>query len=353
MKSTLTSAQTNQNVVGASVVSRDPISPPDNSGSPASCPASYSCPENDGCQYTGGDGRTFALKCNADYYGGDFANMNSDSLQSCNKACADNAQCVAASYVGGKGAGHCYLKGTNNGASGSDNVDGFAIDTRVPATSTISSSSSSTPVSTTSAIVSSASSTDSSSSVTSPSSASSSTPSPTPTPSSTTPTPTPTPTKPTGPQLLVNPSFEDGSGIAASPWTPNPTRNSASTAGRVASDMHSGQYSYKVSSSNGGYFTYWLEQPVTVVPGQAYDVSLWAKATSDMASCYVLTYLNSARPATPVLTPTGEYKQFTVTYPSSFFKQTAYTFTAVISCSGARAGGTVWLDDVTMTQVVQ
>lgn len=50
--------------------------------------------------------------------------MGSDSLQSCNKACADNAQCVAASYVGGKGTGHCYLKDKNNGASGSDSVNG-------------------------------------------------------------------------------------------------------------------------------------------------------------------------------------------------------------------------------------
>jgi hypothetical protein len=37
--------------------------------------------------------------------------------------CAANAECAAASFVGGKGAGHCYLKGTKSGASFNENVD--------------------------------------------------------------------------------------------------------------------------------------------------------------------------------------------------------------------------------------
>lgn len=51
-------------------------------------------------------------------------NMNAPSLQVCTETCANDPQCVAASYVGGKGAGHCYLKNSNNGANTNDNVDG-------------------------------------------------------------------------------------------------------------------------------------------------------------------------------------------------------------------------------------
>lgn len=50
--------------------------------------------------------------------------MYAASLQVCTQACKDNAQCVAASYVGGQGAGHCYLKNEINGATSNDNVDG-------------------------------------------------------------------------------------------------------------------------------------------------------------------------------------------------------------------------------------
>lgn len=50
--------------------------------------------------------------------------MYAASLQVCAQACADNTLCVAASYVGGSGAGHCYLKDKNNGANTNDNVDG-------------------------------------------------------------------------------------------------------------------------------------------------------------------------------------------------------------------------------------
>jgi hypothetical protein len=72
----------------------------------------------------GTNSRSFALTCGTDFYGGDFDNMNADSLEICTQACADNARCVAASFVGGKGAGHCYLKDGNNGAGVNNNVDG-------------------------------------------------------------------------------------------------------------------------------------------------------------------------------------------------------------------------------------
>ena len=50
--------------------------------------------------------------------------MYTQSYQICTQACADDKECVAASYTGGKEAGFCYLKGKNNGATTNDNVDG-------------------------------------------------------------------------------------------------------------------------------------------------------------------------------------------------------------------------------------
>lgn len=91
---------------------------------PQTCPASYTCPENDGCTFQSADSRTFALYCGTDFYGGDLNSMSAASLDDCNQACANNAQCVAASFVGGKGAGQCYLKNENDGAVANSNVDG-------------------------------------------------------------------------------------------------------------------------------------------------------------------------------------------------------------------------------------
>ncbi|KAI4649869.1 uncharacterized protein J4E79_009715 [Alternaria viburni] len=61
--------------------------------------------------------------CGVDFYGGDFANQYAANLQACTQACAGDAQCVAASFVGGKRDGTCYLKSTKNGGSSNDGVD--------------------------------------------------------------------------------------------------------------------------------------------------------------------------------------------------------------------------------------
>lgn len=63
--------------------------------------------------------------CGVDIYGGDLDNQWSETLQDCAGACAANEQCVAASFVGGKGTGRCYLKSTKNGANMNDSVDGM------------------------------------------------------------------------------------------------------------------------------------------------------------------------------------------------------------------------------------
>lgn len=53
--------------------------------------------------------------------------MYAASLASCTTACSNNAQCIAASFVGGSGAGQCYLKSKNNGKTVNGNVDGKLI----------------------------------------------------------------------------------------------------------------------------------------------------------------------------------------------------------------------------------
>ncbi|KAF3049948.1 hypothetical protein E8E11_000180 [Didymella keratinophila] len=180
----------------------------------------------------------------------------------------------------------------------------------------------------------------------------SSTPIPTPTPStSSTPSPSPTP-NPTGPQIIIDPSFEDGRGSAASPWIQNPSRYTASTAGRMNTDARTGIYSYQIPPVNGGTVVHWVEQTITAVVGQSYDVSLWAVITSDMGACYTLNYVNSARPATAVLTRSTSYQQFSVRYPGSFFTKASNTFTVVFQCNGARVGAKAFVDNVTMTQVI-
>lgn len=50
--------------------------------------------------------------------------MYAASLDDCSQVCANNAQCVTASFVGDKRVGHCYLKDKNNSTGTCDNVDG-------------------------------------------------------------------------------------------------------------------------------------------------------------------------------------------------------------------------------------
>jgi hypothetical protein len=111
----------------SSVAASSPIAASSSAPAPVStaCPASYTCPENNGCTIQGANSRTFILACDTDVYGGDFASMETQSLEACNQACLDNTQCVATAFVGGNGAGTCYLKGENNGASTNTNVDGM------------------------------------------------------------------------------------------------------------------------------------------------------------------------------------------------------------------------------------
>lgn len=70
------------------------------------------------------DSRSLTLACSTDYYGGDLGSQYAASLSACTQACAENTQCVAASFVGGDGGGQCYLKDVANSPNTNDNVDG-------------------------------------------------------------------------------------------------------------------------------------------------------------------------------------------------------------------------------------
>lgn len=113
------------NIDSADVISVTVTSRKTAVASAQTCPSSYSCPANNGCTFQGADSRPFTLSCGVDFNGGDRSNINVDSFESCTQACADSSWCVAASYVGGSGAGVCYLKDQLNAGVTNNNVDGM------------------------------------------------------------------------------------------------------------------------------------------------------------------------------------------------------------------------------------
>ncbi|KAH6644082.1 hypothetical protein C7974DRAFT_14111 [Boeremia exigua] len=124
LKSTLKPGLPNANVVGIIVTNRGASTTP--APTDSTCPASFTCPANNGCTYSDGS-RTFKLSCGTDFYGGDIGIQTAESLKACTVACAANAQCVAASFVGGSKPGPCYLKGTKNPGTISDNVNAVSV----------------------------------------------------------------------------------------------------------------------------------------------------------------------------------------------------------------------------------
>ena len=115
-------------VTGASIISRVNPTPPSSSpaGPQQPCPASISCPDNNGCLSSDSTtGRSFTLSCGIDFYGGDLKLEWTDGLEACSAACAANSECVAASFVGNSGSsGPCYLKSKNLGPVADSRVNG-------------------------------------------------------------------------------------------------------------------------------------------------------------------------------------------------------------------------------------
>lgn len=113
------------NVIGVAVSSREVPTDTVPVSTPQTCPGGFTCPDNEGCSCTDGS-RTLVLSCSMGFYGGDFANQYAESLGACMRTCAANTECVAASFVGGKGAGTCYLKSTKNSGNINDSVNGLS-----------------------------------------------------------------------------------------------------------------------------------------------------------------------------------------------------------------------------------
>lgn len=66
---------------------------------------------------------SYNLACNTDYPGGDLVAKNAQSFQGCAPLCDQTQGCVGWAYVGGTGAGTCYLKQTLTNAVTNDHVD--------------------------------------------------------------------------------------------------------------------------------------------------------------------------------------------------------------------------------------
>ncbi|KAF2999426.1 hypothetical protein E8E13_007443 [Curvularia kusanoi] len=121
LKDSLTRTEANPNVTAIRVTGGTPSQPP-----PALCPTGYSCPEDDGCSTTNG-ARTLKLQCGVDYYGGDLDNIPTNTIEACSQACLANPECVAASFVGGKLNGVCYMKRTKEAQTDTSSVDGLFL----------------------------------------------------------------------------------------------------------------------------------------------------------------------------------------------------------------------------------
>jgi hypothetical protein len=253
--------------------------------------------------------------------------MSSNSLQDCTKACTNNNQCVAASYVGGKNAGTCYLKSSNKGTTTNSNVDSIELYAPGPAPSPTGATS--TPAPTSSAP---------SSSVTPP-------PKPSSTPAATSSsTPAPVPTPAPGPaQAIVNGGFESAD---MSVWGISGIGLSSNT-GRSTVNPRTGKYSFQAQGAifNINPFSVTLAQTVSLMPGKTYNLAL------------------STKQNVPTCVFSGFYNEFPI-FANFKFSGTNYATTtaqipgiATLSGPGVLrisatdcAGTSVWFDDISLTQ---
>ncbi|KAF1834040.1 hypothetical protein BDW02DRAFT_353163 [Decorospora gaudefroyi] len=79
--------------------------PPQPSIGATTCSIPVVCPMEDGCIHSVGD-KTYAVRCNYDYYGGDIAYKSTPNLSECADACTDTPGCVKVTWTSGS----CYLK---------------------------------------------------------------------------------------------------------------------------------------------------------------------------------------------------------------------------------------------------
>ncbi|KAI7278040.1 glycoside hydrolase family 16 protein [Hortaea werneckii] len=124
----VSTAGTNQLPVGPGASTQDvssaPYTGPISSGTPTgSAPASAStpvlCPDYNGTAFTDNNYVQYEIHCGFDYQGGGNV-YAAESFENCLGICNNTSGCKAVSFVGGNGAGSCYIKDM----TGSLNYDG-------------------------------------------------------------------------------------------------------------------------------------------------------------------------------------------------------------------------------------
>ncbi|KAI6792338.1 glycoside hydrolase family 16 protein [Hortaea werneckii] len=124
----VSTAGTSQLPVGPGASTQDvsyaPYTGPTSSGTPTgSAPASAStpvlCPDYNGTAFTDSNNVQYEIHCGFDYQGGGNV-YAAESFENCLGICDNTSGCKAVSFVGGNGAGSCYVKD----ATGSLNYDG-------------------------------------------------------------------------------------------------------------------------------------------------------------------------------------------------------------------------------------
>ncbi|KAK4894792.1 hypothetical protein LTR28_002002, partial [Elasticomyces elasticus] len=93
--------------------SSTPVASPTNTGACSALPSAYTDEQN----------KSYTVACGMDFGGNDIAAVGSARFSGCFSLCDTTPGCVAFSYLGGSGAGTCYLKGSYGTGSANPNVD--------------------------------------------------------------------------------------------------------------------------------------------------------------------------------------------------------------------------------------
>ncbi|KAI7309518.1 hypothetical protein KC326_g7016 [Hortaea werneckii] len=103
--------------------------------------ASYTSP------FTDANNQTYIVECGTDHVGGDLTSVSSPSFGECFSFCDKTTGCVGFAYVGGSGAGTCYLKSSIVPANNNPNVDFAYLPSAAPVSTSSSLASTSATVS--------------------------------------------------------------------------------------------------------------------------------------------------------------------------------------------------------------
>ncbi|GAB1743163.1 hypothetical protein NU219Hw_g9019t1 [Hortaea werneckii] len=125
--SSSTSTQTSGTATGSessTVTGSQSSNAPSATGGPC---ATYTNP------FTDANNQTYIVECGTDHVGGDLTSVSSPSFGECFSFCDKTTGCVGFAYVGGSGAGTCYLKSSIVPANNNPNVDFAYLPSAAPA----------------------------------------------------------------------------------------------------------------------------------------------------------------------------------------------------------------------------